>query len=137
MYNKYKQEYFDELKHVVRDVKIEQAVDCVSLMKELLRGCCEKLQGFEKVDRGENAGDSVNDYEELLQKAEAKIRVFIRVREKEERGKYNLNVQNEQIFRLNFDILAQKCEDSDKVLQEVQKELESAKKSQEVTDCSF
>jgi hypothetical protein len=111
------EEYFDELKHVVRDVKIEQAVDCVSLMKELLRGCCEKLQGFEKVDRGENVGDSVNDYEELLQKAEAKIRVFIR---------------NEQIFRLNFDILAQKCEDSDKVLQEVQKELESAKKSQEV-----
>jgi len=78
---------------VIKDVKIEQAVDCVSLMKELLRGCCEKLQGLEKIDRGENAGDSVNDYEELLQKAEAKIRVFIRVRQHRERGKYNCDVR--------------------------------------------
>jgi len=111
------EEYFDELKHVVRDVKIEQPVDCVSLMKELLRGCCEKLQVLEGVEKAEISPDSVNDYEELLQKAEAKIRVFIR---------------NEQIFRLNFDILAQKCEDSDKIVQDVQKELESTKKSQEV-----
>jgi len=111
------EEYFDELKHVVRDVKIEQPVDCVSLMKELLRGCCEKLQVLEGVEKAEISPESVNDYEELLQKAEAKIRVFIR---------------NEQIFRLNFDILAQKCEDSDKIVQDVQKELESTKKSQEV-----
>lgn len=80
---------------MVKDVKIEQAVDCVSLMKELLRGCCEKLQGLEKIDRGENAGDSVNDYEELLQKAEAKIRVFIRVRERKKER--NITV----MFRMN------------------------------------
>ena len=64
---------------MVRDVRIEQPVDCVSLMKELLRGCCEKLSTLEKVEKDENSPDSVNDYEELLQKAEAKIRVFIRV----------------------------------------------------------
>jgi len=68
------------LKHFAKDFRIERPSDCVTVLKEILNSCCERLQTLGKDEKEDRTNHSVNDYEELLQKAEAKIRIFIRVR---------------------------------------------------------
>lgn len=64
---------------MIQDIRIEKPADCLTMVKAILDGCFEKLQKEVKRDDTTTAVDPAKDYEGLLQQAESKIRMFIRV----------------------------------------------------------
>ena len=114
------QDYFDNGKDFIKNLNIKDPSSCIQFIRKIAGKWFDTLKSYSQM------GDIIKaneEYEKLLQKSELKIRDFIRVSIRKNKGKLNI-VQNEHIYRISFDQFVTKCEESDKLITELETKLE-------------